>query len=396
MAQCCYHKLSGLILGGLLPCLTVAQTLYIGENQQLYISDNTLVVLSDDMHNRGTLTNHGTLQVAGNWTNEQTYLSGPDSEVILAGGELQQVDQRGQAFHHLTISGGGSKELLSEARVAGALTLSEGVVVSRLSAPLTLEATATVVGGSEASYVEETMLYRGNGLRTFPLGLSGDYLPITLTDVAGQSPGLRVRIVAPHLPALPSENLERVSTARYWQITTVEGTFEGSMAKLTANTADAFDDLVGAVVVQSDQVGASFTNLGQSARDGDASQGSVISALPVTQPIVALGVTSEFSLEHQALVPSAFAPEAPNPVNRVLKVYAATLLAEPFSFRIFDRWGNLVYRTNSLAQARDEGWDGLRQPDRSPAAPGVYQYHLRGVFENNSPINQTGTIMLFR
>lgn len=396
MARCHYFFLLGMLLGGWIPQRTLAQSLYVGENQSLYIAENTMVVLGVDLHNRGTIVNQGSLQIPEDLTNAQTFRSGPNSEVLLSGQESQRIDMRGQSFHHLTIQGGGTKELLSEARVTGRLTLSDGLVVPHPTASLTLEASATIVGGDENSYVEASMQYQGNGVRMFPLGLDGTYLPITLTEVSGQSPTLRVSVVAPHPPAVPGEKLARVSTARYWQVTAIEGTYDGSVAQLTVTADDAFEDLIGAVVVQADKPGGTFTNLGQSAYDGNASQGSVTGALPVTQPIVALGLTSEFSLADQVLIPSAFAPNAPDPINRFLKVYATTLLPEPFTFRIFDRWGTLVYRTQSLAQARDQGWNGLRQSDQSPAPPGVYQYYLQGVFENNSPVDQTGTISLFR
>ena len=372
-----------------------AQTLHIDAGQRLYIAENALVVLGGGLHNQGTLIQRGSVQVFDHWINEGTYAAGPASEVTLTDSEPQRVDQRGQAFHHLTIAGGGPKSLLTEARVAGTLTLTDGMVVPQPVAPLTLETTATVAQGSESSYVESTMQYQGNGLRTFPLGLNGVYLPITLTEVVG-SPTLRVSVVAPAPPATAGETIAQVSTARYWQITPTEGRFEGSRAELTVTADDALDDLRGAVVVQADQPGGIFTSVGQSARQGDARRGSVTSELPVRQAIVAIGLTSEFSLENQVLVPSAFAPAAPNPVNRLLKIYTATLLPEPFSFRVFDRWGTLVYRTTSLRQAQEEGWNGERQADRSIALPGVYQYHVEGIFEDGTPVHQTGTITLFR
>ena len=391
-----YYRPWGLILGTCVSTLGAAQTLHINENQRVYIAENTLVVLGEGLRNRGTLTNRGTVRVLGDWINERTYVAGAASEVQLLDNEPQRVDQRGQSFHHLTIDGGGTKNVLSEARVTGTLTLTDGIIVPQPNAPLILEATASVAEGSEASYVAASMQYQGNGARHFPLGLNGDYLPLTLTDVAGALPTLRVRVVAPNPSATAGETVERITTTRHWEITPTEGTFTGSLAELTVTSDDALDDLRGAIVVRSDQVGGVFTSLGQSSRTGDASRGSVTSELPVTQALVAIGLTSEFSIDDQVLVPSAFSPDAPNPVNRVLKVYAAALLPELFSFRIVDRWGTLVYSTTSLSQAQDQGWDGRRPGDRSLAPPGVYQYYLRGVFENNVPVDQSGTISLFR
>ena len=79
-----------------------------------------------------------------------------------------------------------------------------------------------------------------------------------------------------------------------------------------------------------------------------------------------------------------------------MKIYASTLRPESFLFRIFDRWGNLVYQTASLTEAQGQGWEGVYPSDRTSAPAGVYQYHLRGSFENGTPVNQSGTITLFR
>ena len=372
-----------------------AQVLYVGTEQVVTIRPDTRLTLEGNLLNRGTLINQGTLRVSGDWRNEAAYADGPGSEVVLAGAN-QTIDHRGRAFHHLSVRGAGTKELQSAARIIDTLTLDEGVLRSSETASLVLESTAAVVGGSSEAYVASTMVYRGTGRRRFPLGLAGAYLPLTLTNVEGEAPALRVSVVAPNPAASPDESLARVSSARYWRIETVGGTFTGSPVELTVNRDDGLDDLVGAVVAQSAEPGGQFVSVGQSDQSGDAVQGTITSADPVNQSIVAVGVTSLFSVENQVLVPSAFAPDAPNPTNRSVKIYASTLRSESFLFRIFDRWGNLVYQTASLTNAQEQGWEGLRRPDRSSAPAGVYQYHLRGLFENGTPVDQSGTITLFR
>lgn len=373
-----------------------AQTLHVDEGQQLHISENTTFTIVGGMHNQGVMTNLGQVYISGDWINRQTYRAEAGSEVILTGELPQQIDQRGQSLGHLTIDGGGPKRLLSEARVSDTLTLVDGIVLTQGTAPITLGPAAEVEGGSENAYVEGPVRYQGNGVRRFPLGQDGRYLPIVLTDVSETPATLQVEVMTPLLSPPPADNVARVSTARYWQITPVEGTWAGAIVELTVNEEDGLDDLLGAIVVAANDEDGEFTSLGQSAAEGDASQGTVTGELPLTQPIVAVGVTREFSVRDQVLVPSAFSPEALDPVNRVLKIYAAALQSEPFLFHIFDRWGNLVYRTLRLEQAREEGWDGRRQSDQSLAEPGVYSYHLQGVLEGNIAVNQTGTITLFR
>ncbi len=387
--------LSALLLSAIGLPKVFAQVLYVGTEQVVTIQPDTRLTLEGNLFNRGTLINQGTLRVSGDWRNEATYTDGPGSEVVLAGA-TQTIDHQGQVFHHLTVRGSGTKELRSAVRVVDTLTLEAGVLQSSEAALLTLEAATTVAGGSSEAYVASTMVYQGTGRRRFPLGLAGAYLPLTLTAVEGEAPTLRVSVVAPSPNATLDESLARVSSARYWRIETVGGTFAGSPVELTVNRDDGLDDLVGAVVAQSAEPGGQFVSVGQSDQSGDAAQGTITSADPVNQSIVAVGVTSSFSVENQVLVPSAFAPDAPNPTNRSVKIYASSLRPESFLFRIFDRWGNLVYQTTSLSEAREQGWEGLRLSDRSSVPMGVYQYHLRGLFENGAPVNQSGTITLFR
>ena len=387
--------LSALLLSAIGLPKVFGQALYVGTEQVVTIRPDTRLTLEGNLFNHGTLINQGTLRVSGDWRNEATYADGPGSEVALVGAD-QIIDHRGQAFHHLSVRGAGTKELQSAAWIIDTLTLDEGVLRSSEATPLVLEATATVAGGSSEAYVAATMVYRGTGRRRFPLGLAGAYLPLTLTNVEGETPALRVSVVAPNPAASPDESLARVSSARYWRLETVGGTFTGSPVELAVNRGDGLDDLIGAVVAQSAEPGGQFVSVGQSDQSGDAVQGTITSADPVNQSIVAVGVTSLFSVENQVLVPSAFAPDAPNPTNRSVKIYASTLRSESFLFRIFDRWGNLVYQTASLTDAQEQGWEGRRRPDRSSAPAGVYQYHLRGLFENGTPVNQSGTITLFR
>ena len=264
------------------------QALYVGTDQVVAIRPNTRVAVGGTLRNRGTLINQGTLRVSGDWRNEATYTDGPGSEVILVGAE-QTIDHRGQAFHHLSVRGSGNKELRSALRVVDTLTLERGVLQSSAATPLELAATAAVAGGSSESFVESLMIYSGTGRRRFPLGLAGAYLPLTLTNVVGNNPALRVSVVAPNPAASIDESLARISSARYWRIETVSGTFTGSPVELTVDRDDGLDDLVGVVVAQSDEPGGPFASVGQSDRSGDVTQGTVTSEEQVNQSVVAGG-----------------------------------------------------------------------------------------------------------
>src|SRR5690606_37577325 len=124
--------------------------------------------------------------------------------------------------------------------------------------------------------------------------------------------------------------------------------------------------------------------------------GTVTSEDISTQKILALGITSLYSIGESILVPSAFAPAAANPKDRRLIVFGNDIMNEDFFFRIFNRWGKLVYETNSFAEASSVGWGGLNKDTREMEQFGVYSYVLQFRVYNRDIERKTGTITLFR
>lgn len=59
-------------------------------------------------------------------------------------------------------------------------------------------------------------------------------------------------------------------------------------------------------------------------------------------------------------------------------------------FRVYNRWGQLVFSSNVLYK----GWDGFFQGNRQ--ASGVYVWMAQGVDKNNKLLTRQGTITLIR
>ncbi|MBL7710646.1 MAG: gliding motility-associated C-terminal domain-containing protein, partial [Chitinophagaceae bacterium] len=59
-------------------------------------------------------------------------------------------------------------------------------------------------------------------------------------------------------------------------------------------------------------------------------------------------------------------------------------------FRVFNRWGNMVFSTTRL----NDGWDGTFSGKEQPS--GVYVWMVEGVTKDDRPITKKGTIMLIR
>ena len=87
-------------------------------------------------------------------------------------------------------------------------------------------------------------------------------------------------------------------------------------------------------------------------------------------------------------VPNAFTPNGDN-ANDVVRVrgYGITRL----TWRIYNRWGELVYQANSV---KDAGWDGKYKGVLQPMD--VYVYVLDAVFTDNKQYRKTGDITLIR
>ncbi len=86
-------------------------------------------------------------------------------------------------------------------------------------------------------------------------------------------------------------------------------------------------------------------------------------------------------------VPNAFSPNGDG-VNDILYVRGQDVLT--LDFRVFNRWGELVFQTNNLSQ----GWDGLYKG--VPQEMDVYAWMLSARFSNNKSVTKSGNVTLLR
>jgi gliding motility-associated-like protein len=86
-------------------------------------------------------------------------------------------------------------------------------------------------------------------------------------------------------------------------------------------------------------------------------------------------------------VPNAFSPNGDN-VDDIEYVYGGCI--EALDFKIFDRWGNMVFETTDPAK----GWDG--NFNSKPMSTGVYDYTLVAVQSSGKSTDQKGNITLVR
>jgi gliding motility-associated-like protein len=89
----------------------------------------------------------------------------------------------------------------------------------------------------------------------------------------------------------------------------------------------------------------------------------------------------------EVFVPNAFSPNGDGK-NDVLLVYGNII--QTLDFKVFDQWGNLVFQTND----KNKGWDGSVNGKQQPV--GVYVFALNAVLQDNTIVNQKGSINLIR
>lgn len=95
-------------------------------------------------------------------------------------------------------------------------------------------------------------------------------------------------------------------------------------------------------------------------------------------------------------VPNALNPTALNPENQVVKVYGNNIEKSGFSFKIVNRWGKVMYQTDSFDEANGVGWNGLNNNTSEKQELNVFTYILKGRFNEGDPFEKTGTVTLVK
>ena len=86
-------------------------------------------------------------------------------------------------------------------------------------------------------------------------------------------------------------------------------------------------------------------------------------------------------------VPNAFTPDGDG-MNDVL--YVRSSVGYQMDFKIFDRWGELVFESHDVKH----GWDGTFKGKK--LEPGVFDYYLKFTCYNKEVFFKKGNITLIR
>ncbi|VVT16619.1 hypothetical protein IMPR6_250001 [Imperialibacter sp. EC-SDR9] len=142
-----------------------------------------------------------------------------------------------------------------------------------------------------------------------------------------------------------------------------------------------------------------FTNLfttDDSVEDPDLfSSGLLTGEKSFTKRYLAVALSPKVPADGVSYIPTAFSPLSVNEEDQVLKFYSEKVIPDGFSFKIYDRFGDVLYETTDLSDAQTNGWNGLLKSGK-PASGGYYFYSAKFEFFNGRKVSKTGQVMLIR
>ncbi len=383
--------------------LTIVYCPYQGVGQGITNNDALITIYSGSAMtvqgsflNNGDLDNQGTLSVTGDWMNADTYLSGT-GWLVLNGDGSQSVAHNAQPIFALRFDGGGDKLIMTNLQITDSLHFINGKVIPQSDVVMEMLDGGYISGDSEDSYVNGPFYHNGIGNKWFPIGSELHYRPAELIGISGTDPLLGMEVGEPNPePRIPLQLLA-VSDTRYWRLIRGVGNYQGARVRLKLGNDEnlgTVDDLSDIVVAATDALGDLFINLGQSDFLGNQLDGEVTSNLSADYEFYAIGVEG-FAEERSLYIPNAFSPAAPDPEDQAIKVYGQEISENGFLFRIYNRWGEIVYQTDSFNEANTVGWRGTDDAEEELSL-GVYHYTLTGTFISGNTFRRNGTITVIR
>lgn len=361
---------------------------------EIYISpDETLSVTEGEFVNNGTVTNRGYFYIGGDWTNNASY-NLDTGTFILNGINPQLINHNNQNMYTLKVDGAGEKTLEGDLGVTGKFELINGLITPTENFMLTIQDGAEVTEGNDHSYVNGMLYHIGLGDKFFPIGKNNHYRPVILFDVEGSIPTVGFEVFEPNPGPQYPKTLQTVSETRYWKKTIQAGTFDGARINLWIREDENIGDITLAVITETTEPGGVFKSLGiHELLDIDTPERtSITSDNTITTAADFYAIGEEFDFSKIECVPNAFSTASPNADENALKVYCSNMSNEGFSFKIFDKWGLVVYETNAVEDATQTGWDGINPTTGLKAKNDVYRYILIGKYNNKKSFKKFGTI----
>jgi hypothetical protein len=358
----------------------------------LFVPDGIEIHIDGSFANGGFVMNQGTVFVTGDWKNTNVYQG--VGLVVLNGPQDQGFFNNKNAVAMLAIDGLGVKHITDLVPVTNELHLLSGIVRVTSSDTLALGQSAIIKGGSPQSYVEGPLTYAGTGYKFFPIGKNGNYNPVEMLNITGINPVISLELYE-NLPAINAPEDVTVYRDVYWERKTVRGTYLESPLSIGFDVPDNFTSRHMIEILEGDTRAASFTKLGRVTVTYDNVLDKVTSDNGLARNIFVIGgSTPPDGLPGQFYFSTSLSRYAADPDNQVVKVFGDQLSGESFRFMVFNRWGKVVYESNSLKEMIVTGWDGTSQGDGEYLPSGSYPFVLQDKMKSGEQMEKKGIISI--
>jgi len=402
-----------LYISTLLPSLLFAQQLYIPGNAIVHISDGANLEVGGDLENNGVIQNLGTLSLYGDWFVNANF-NGLTGRLQFLGGSDQVVGLPELTVSELVINQGGEVSFPGdEYTIIDRLDLQFGNIKPGEDTRFIMESSSRIDGGSTASYFDGTMIWRGSGIKTFPVGNGGVHSPVTLLNVFGVDTEIAARYIRENeVDPVPGDSLLGVSHQGIWEIELVGGSMDPTPVEIQFNEENLTDFRLPnnirhrvnspAIAIAPDPAGI-YQSLGvETLTNSDSlTFGTIVGEIPITPLLgekfyLAMALAPRIPSEGLYFIPEAFSPQASDPKNQTFRIFGERISEEGFDLQIYNRYGVVVYATSSFTEASQNGWNGNNQRNGAEEPAGVYYYTVKFQFETGLPVQEKGAFYLVK
>ena len=396
----------------IIPLLNQAQQFYIGDTALVHISEGANLEVGGDLENEGVLENVGTLSLYGDWLINDNF-NGLAGNLQFLGGSDQMITIPELTISGLTIRQGGTVTFPGdEYEITERIEFREGIIEIGDDTRFVLGENARVIGGSNISYFNGTCIWRGSGIRTFPVGSNGVFSPLTLLNVFGNDVELAASFTSMNpVDPVPGDSLLGVSHDGVWQVDLVNGVVDETDVQVEFSEVDLTNfrnpnnirHLVNSPVIAfTFDLNEEWETLGvQELLDTDSTTFGTLTAERSILPTegqtlyLAVGLAPRIPNEGLSFIPDVFSPNASDPINQTFKILGERIVDQDFSLQIYNRLGVLVYETTSFTEANEVGWNGTNQSGGEEPT-GIYYYTVRFKFITDSIEEKSGAFYLIR
>ncbi len=362
----------------------VAQNISIESN--LFIPQGMTISTNGNLTNTGFFQNNGSFSLKGDWLNQSIYQG--TGLVVLAGAD-QRVSNNNQPIEEVSIDGGGIKTIKDKVIINKKINFNNGVILVNDTDTLWMGTNCIAGGGSPSSYVDGALVAQGTGYKFFPVGRNGKYRPVELLEIKGINPTIEIE-VAEVLPNIQTTSPAIIQQDIYWTRKTLVGSFENSLITLGCDFPPSILSSR-LVIAEGQQFGEEFALYRNLTFTTKGAMNVIGSKEAVTKNIFAVG---ELAIEPPLAyyLSTTLSPNATNIDNRTIKVFGGNLTPVDFYFQVFNRWGLLIFETQSYSDMATTGWDGRQNGSLLPS--GAYPFSLKYIDTTAKAIQQTGFITI--